>query len=344
MLLRYLKSLIYNSVAELREMKTTVIVILGVIGLFLAVFFIGGASALSSLCSVIAYLSVFGIIMGFGALSAGKGQILLVSLVVGGSCLLASFRLDEYVKNKEDNEQYEILMQQSHNNDLYKKVEGENLLDRMLRLSTEMNDKDKSKRITTRVDFICDSLYDNATSINTKEKWYQYLDVVPQSEYRDAYEKIQAISDLEWNTEPKAWKQAQLANSYESYDKYLSLYPNSNHRKTAEKKLVDIKVAQISASEHGSLPQMERINVGRGANSTITVTNSTEYTLVLLYSGTDSRRLSLRPHESSSIKLSNGDYRIAAFVSASNVRSYAGNENLQGGHYSVEYYISSLAE
>ena len=71
----------------------------------------------------------------------------------------------------------------------------------------------------------------------------------------------------------------------------------------------------------------------------MSVINSTSYTLTILYSGPDSKRLVITAGGSSSIHLKNGEYRIAASVSASNVSHYAGDEQLQGGNYSVEYYI-----
>ena len=54
-----------------------------------------------------------------------------------------------------------------------------------------------------------------------------------------------------------------------------------------------------------------------------------------------SRSKALEYQTRTSIGLKNGKYRVAASVSASNVSNYAGNENLQGGNYSVDYYIST---
>lgn len=86
---------------------------------------------------------------------------------------------------------------------------------------------------------------------------------------------------------------------------------------------------------------MDQVSSSKGSKSLIKVDNNTDYTLTLLYSGTDSKRLVLAPQASDFISLNNGTYQIAAFVSASNVRSYAGTEQLWGGEYSVSYYISS---
>ena len=65
------------------------------------------------------------------------------------------------------------------------------------------------------------------------------------------------------------------------------------------------------------------------------------YILTILYSDRDSKRLVIEPNRSKSIRLKNGQYRTAASVSAYNVSNYAGKENLRGGSYSVDYYIST---
>ena len=130
-------------------------------------------------------------------------------------------------------------------------------------------------------------------------------------------------------------------NSILAYSKYKSLYPNGAHIDICEKKLIDLEVSLVYAGEHGHLPTMEQTGYGSGSTSYITVTNSTSYTLTLLYSGPDSKRMVISAGGTSSVRLKNGNYRIAASVSAYNVSKYAGNESLQGGFYSVDYYIST---
>ena len=69
--------------------------------------------------------------------------------------------------------------------------------------------------------------------------------------------------------------------------------------------------------------------------------NGTSYTLTILYSGPDSKRLVINAGGTKSVRLKNGQYRVAASVSAANVSNYAGSENLNGGSYNVDYYIST---
>jgi hypothetical protein len=191
------------------------------------------------------------------------------------------------------------------------------------------------------IESICDSLYRVADSKATESGWRQYQRVVPTDYFKDSESKIEEIANQAWNTESKAWQMALSENSISAFTKYKSLYPNGSHISQCEKKLIDLEVSRVYAGEHGSLPEMDRTGYGGGPTSYITVTNSTSYTLTLLYSGPDSKRLVISAGGTSSVRLKNGSYRVAASVSASNVSNYAGNENLQGGNYSVDYYIST---
>ena len=93
--------------------------------------------------------------------------------------------------------------------------------------------------------------------------------------------------------------------------------------------------------KHGTLPNMTQTGYGGGYSSYITVTNSTEYTLTLLYSGPDTKKLVIPAGGTSSIRLSNGHYRIAAYSSGTGVGSFTGTETLDGGEYCAEYYIQT---
>jgi len=77
------------------------------------------------------------------------------------------------------------------------------------------------------------------------------------------------------------------------------------------------------------------------SKSFIAVTNNTEYTLVVRYSGPDTKKIILKPNESTTVYLSNGYYKVAASVNAADVRNFAGNYNLEGGEYSKSFYIKT---
>ena len=189
---------------------------------------------------------------------------------------------------------------------------------------------------------LVDSLYNNANEVNIADRWQEYQNAVPSDEYRDSQEKKEA-SDTRWSTESSAWQTATNLNNISSYEKYLELFPYGKHKSQAESKLIDLQVDATFAGDHGYLPEMDQTSYGGGSTSTISIYNNTSYTLTLLYSGKESKRLALSPHSRGNLRLKNGSYRIAASVDASNVQRYAGTESLNGGSYEVEYYISTTS-
>lgn len=192
----------------------------------------------------------------------------------------------------------------------------------------------------SRYSELVDSLYTEANTLNTHDAWTAYQASVPSDDFRDSQERKDA-ADTKWSTDNTAWQTASSLNNIVAYQKYLNLYPYGKHRSTAESKLIDLQVDATFAGEHGYLPEMDKTSYGGGSTSNISVYNNTSYTLTLLYSGKESKKLVLSPNSRGSLRLKNGSYRIAASVSASNVQRYAGSETLNGGSYEVEYYIST---
>lgn len=183
--------------------------------------------------------------------------------------------------------------------------------------------------------------YQKALDSETVEGWELYKILVSEKFWRDADQRIEDINSRLWGTDSQAWKTAQKQNTLTAYNRYLELFPKGAHAKAADKKVIDLSVTNIFAGDHGTLPGMDRTSYSSSGSNIITVSNDTQYTLTLLYSGPDSKRLVLSPRSSGSVRLPNGTYRVAASVAATNVRSYAGTETLSGGGYDVSYYISS---
>lgn len=183
--------------------------------------------------------------------------------------------------------------------------------------------------------------YQKALDSETVEGWELYKILVSEKYWRDADQRIEDINSRLWGTDSQAWKTAQKQNTLTAYNRYLELFPKGAHAKAADKKVIDLSVTNIFARDHGTLPGMDRTSYSSSGSNIITVSNDTQYTLTLLYSGPDSKRLVLSPRSSGSVRLPNGTYRVAASVAATNVRSYAGTETLSGGSYDVSYYISS---
>ncbi|MBQ6311202.1 MAG: hypothetical protein IJK74_06610 [Bacteroidales bacterium] len=202
-----------------------------------------------------------------------------------------------------------------------------------------------SSRIDSLYKATIDMEYNYALSEGTVEGWKLYKRKVPSEYWRDAESRIDSIEhsieETNWGTESAAWQTAQKDNTVYAYNKYLDLYPKGKHARAADKKIIDISVSNIFDGDHGFLPDMGKTYSNSSNTNVITVTNKTSYTLTILYSGPDSRRLVIGANSVGSITLPNGTYRVAASVSASNVRSYAGTEILTGGGYEASYYISS---
>lgn len=139
----------------------------------------------------------------------------------------------------------------------------------------------------------------------------------------------------------QAWQEACSEHSIEAYNSYLEVLPAGLHATEAEEKIVDLEVEAIFRGDYGSMPPMDKIRTltGNSTMNQIEIYNNTSYNLTLLYSGPKSIKIIISPKERQKFELPNGKYRIAASVDASNVGNFAGTEKLEGGFYSVEYYI-----
>jgi len=130
---------------------------------------------------------------------------------------------------------------------------------------------------------------------------------------------------------------AKKQNSAYSWRSFLNDYPDDVNRKSIEQKIIKLEVDEIFAdATTGRLPQSNRTGNYGSTSSNITISNSTQYELVLRYSGPSTRKVSIRPHGQLSLNLISGSYRVAASAGGLN---YAGSESLRGD-YSVKYYIT----
>ena len=202
-----------------------------------------------------------------------------------------------------------------------------------------------------------DEAYKTAKETQTIEGWEYYMKIVPSSEWRDAQTQIEWISEENnskirkkqeaedrarenalWETDDSAWETACARDNINSYKKYLKLYPYGNHCGTAERRLIDLEVDKIFAGDHGNLPPMNKSYSMGTSYSILELENRTDYNLTINYSGPDSKRIIIPPHQTREFKIGNGSYRIAASV-GHGVRPYAGVEDLYGCRYSSYFYI-----
>jgi len=103
------------------------------------------------------------------------------------------------------------------------------------------------------------------------------------------------------------------------------------------------KVNAIEAGPHGALPRAERTSVDPSSQiAQMVITNDTNYTLTVLYSGPTAQSVVLSPKARRTVSLSVGSYRVAATVDAPDVQPFAGSDDLQGGSYDNTFYIEMV--
>lgn len=148
------------------------------------------------------------------------------------------------------------------------------------------------------------------------------------------------MEERKWGAENTAWELASSKDTKEAYQKYIAMYPYGAHRAEASKRIVDIDVNNIFNGSHNNLPGMERVEKDDDSPfSIVVVENATRYTLTVLYSGPESKSVFIPAGEKASVKIPNGQYRIAASVTSPSVRPYAGAQSFDGGRYETAYCI-----
>ncbi len=146
-----------------------------------------------------------------------------------------------------------------------------------------------------------------------------------------------------WGTEANAWATVQRENTLAACRTYLQYYPKGKHAEQASKRIIDSEVDGVFASgEYGQLPTAQRTRYSRSTTTSITVTNDTEYTLTIMYSGPgSSKKLEIPSRGTRSVTLPSATYKVVASVNSSRVRPFAGSQTYSGGGYEVTYYIST---
>ncbi len=178
-------------------------------------------------------------------------------------------------------------------------------------------------------------------SLLPKAKFNDIYFTTAFKEVRNLYEEIEkSENDLEnsqLQNEEFAWKFAQDKNTIDACRKYLEFHPNGKHKK----EVIDLQVDLILQGDYGSLPNMTVNNGQTSTQSNIRISNSTQYKLTVLYSGSKSESIIIPSGESKSIKLKSGTYRVSAYVDNYRVRNFAGTETINFSDYDVEYYIKT---
>lgn len=143
-----------------------------------------------------------------------------------------------------------------------------------------------------------------------------------------------------YGTDANAWKTATSAHTITAYQDYLTRYPRGKHVETANKYIIDLEVQKvINSGDYGHLPSSQKMSYETGRYSTIHISSRCDRTITIMYSGVKSMKIVLGSYQSRTIVLPSSTYKVVA--TASGVRSFYGTENLTGGDYESEYYIST---
>lgn len=150
-----------------------------------------------------------------------------------------------------------------------------------------------------------------------------------------------AKAEAKARAESESWTRAMRRGRLSDYKSYIQTYPEGEHIKEAEEKIIDLEVDAIFNSDHGQLPAMNRSTYGtsRSTTTSISIQNDTDYTLTVRYSGPSTKRVDIPRGGKQSFSVTSGSYRITASVNARNVQNYAGTESLSGGEYESTFYI-----
>lgn len=131
---------------------------------------------------------------------------------------------------------------------------------------------------------------------------------------------------------------AKTINTSDGWRRFKEDNPNYINKKEIDDYIIRAEVNEIvNNKETGTMPESKKISGGIFKNSTIEVENDTSCDLTLRYSGTDAKLVVIPPNSKSKVKVSSGNYTVAATACGYN---YAGKEKLNG-NYSVVYYITT---
>jgi hypothetical protein len=115
--------------------------------------------------------------------------------------------------------------------------------------------------------------------------------------------------------------------------------PGIGSSASADSQAAQEAIDQIRSGDHGDMPTPSIAGSSYGGRATMTVTNSTAFTLYLYYAGPTAGTRILEPGTSGTIPFAPGRYELAARVSAPNVRPFYGLEDFAGAAYTETFYI-----
>lgn len=145
------------------------------------------------------------------------------------------------------------------------------------------------------------------------------------------------MGELKAKEEADRYAAAVAANDSDTWKKFLRDYENRKDRKEIEDHIIKSEVDEVFAGDYGEIPAAIRTGNVNYVTSSVTIKNDTPYTLTVLYSGVENRRIIISSGSSKKSTMKSGTYRVTASVSAARVSNYAGRETMQGDYDSTFY-------
>lgn len=171
-----------------------------------------------------------------------------------------------------------------------------------------------------------------------KELLGDFLDSNKLPEYRTTAKQRQ--KELADKQKAERLADAQQANDAETWNKFLRDYEDHPDRKAIEDKIIGLEVDDVFAGQFEEIPKAQLTGDVNYVQSTVEIKNDTPYTLTVLYSGPENKRMNIASGRTLTATMKSGNYRVIASVSSARVTNYAGTETMQG-EYSSSFYIGN---
>lgn len=157
----------------------------------------------------------------------------------------------------------------------------------------------------------------------------------------DKFDQLEKeMKERQWQSEDTAWIRACELDSRQSYETYISRFPQGAHVSDANCRLIDKKVDETLANAHDKLPNVKLVEPDDNSpTTTLSIKNNTGYPLTVLCSGSDKKSVIIPVDGTRDISFTNGDYKIAASVPPAYIRPFAGVSSFYGGRYEIGFWV-----
>ncbi len=195
----------------------------------------------------------------------------------------------------------------------------------------EFPETTKTSLAEAKIRFIADGEWRRIAGGRSVTAIQLFLKEYPETSLRsEAEQRIQELYN-DWN-----WVREQ--DSLDHYQRFAARNPDHPEQKWIEKRIIDLEVKAIAAGDYGEIARAQPLSYG-GSVVEVAVENQTGYELTVRYSGPDSRKLVIPKGATGTVALLQGEYKVAASVTAANVMNYFGTDSMRGGRYSSRFYI-----